>query len=126
MKHLNSRQSGQILWIAMIILSAVPVYGYLTPWMHTPEFDGGWGLLDPSTWPRSRLRPLEPDRFSHPDKRSWLSERFRRSNIRKNGDLAVVECTDPKTGKWVAGVAAPSWIVDQVFGRHDSHLDPPA
>jgi hypothetical protein len=24
MKHLNSRQSGQILWIAMIILSAAP------------------------------------------------------------------------------------------------------
>ena len=50
MKHLNSRQSGQILWIAMIILSAAPVYGYTTPWMHAPEFDGGWGLLDPSSW----------------------------------------------------------------------------
>ena len=50
MKHLNSRQSGQIMWIAMIILSAAPVYGYTTPWMHAPEFDGGWGLLDPSSW----------------------------------------------------------------------------
>ena len=50
MKHLNSRQSGQILWIAMIILSGGPVYGYTTPWMHAPEFDGGWGLLNPSNW----------------------------------------------------------------------------
>src|SRR6202451_3872524 len=50
MKHLNTPQSGQILWIAMIILSAAPVYAYTTPWMHAPEFDGGWGLLDPSSW----------------------------------------------------------------------------
>ena len=50
MKHINSRRSGQILWIAMIILSAAPVHAYTTPWMHAPEFDGGWGLLDPSTW----------------------------------------------------------------------------
>jgi porin len=58
MKHANSRQSGQILWIAMIILSAVPVYAYTTPWMHAPEFDDGWGLLDPSTWsdPNERER----------------------------------------------------------------------
>jgi hypothetical protein len=34
----------------MIILSAAPVHAYTTPWMHAPEFDGGWGLLDPSTW----------------------------------------------------------------------------
>jgi porin len=50
MKHINSRRSGQILWIAMIILSAAPVHAYTTPWMHAPEFDGGWSLLDPSTW----------------------------------------------------------------------------
>jgi porin len=34
----------------MIIVCAVPVSAYTTPWMHAPEFDGGWGLLDPSTW----------------------------------------------------------------------------
>lgn len=34
----------------MIILSAAPVHAYTTPWMHAPKFDGGWGLLDPSTW----------------------------------------------------------------------------
>ena len=34
----------------MIILSAAPVHAYTTPWMHAPEFDGGWSLLDPSTW----------------------------------------------------------------------------
>ena len=50
MTHDQSRRSGQILWIAMIILSAAPVHAYTTPWMHAPEFDGGWGLLDPSTW----------------------------------------------------------------------------
>jgi carbohydrate-selective porin OprB len=48
--YASSRQSGQILWIAIIILSAVPVHAYTTLWMHAPEFDGGWGLLDPSTW----------------------------------------------------------------------------
>ena len=50
MKHANSRQSGQILWIAVVILSAAPTYAYTTPWMHAPEFDGGWGLLGASTW----------------------------------------------------------------------------
>jgi hypothetical protein len=49
-KYASSRQSGQILWIAVIILCAMPVHAYTTPWMHPPEFDDGWGLLDPSTW----------------------------------------------------------------------------
>ena len=49
MKHVNSRQSAQILWIAMISLSAAPVHAYTTPCTHAPEFDGGWGS-DPSTW----------------------------------------------------------------------------
>ena len=50
MKRLNSRESSQILCTAMIIVSAARAYGYTTPWMHAPEYDGGWGLLDPSTW----------------------------------------------------------------------------
>ena len=50
MKHANYGRSGQILWIAMIILSAAPVHAYTTPWMHAPEFDGGWGLLGASMW----------------------------------------------------------------------------
>jgi porin len=50
MKHVNYRRSGQILWIVIVIASAVPAHAYTTPWMHAPEFDGGWGVLDSSIW----------------------------------------------------------------------------
>jgi porin len=49
MKHTNARGFGAILCV-LITVSAVPAYGCTTPWMHAPEYDGGWGLLDSSTW----------------------------------------------------------------------------
>jgi hypothetical protein len=33
----------------MIIVSAALVYAYTPPLMHAPEFDDGWGLLDPDS-----------------------------------------------------------------------------
>jgi len=45
MKHAISRWSGQMLCIVLIIVGSVPAYGYTTPWMHAPEYDGGWDVL---------------------------------------------------------------------------------
>ena len=50
MKHANYGRSGQILWIVMIIVSAVPAQPTRHHGCMRPEFDGGWGLLDPSSW----------------------------------------------------------------------------